>query len=217
MLRSACFAIVATVFVFMQSPVFAQSCQPTPNDTAIWSAIKDSQNALDFAQYLKDFPQGCNRVVALFKLRQMVPESIALTARIRVAGDGAWYQAPNGGFLTHGDNVVQSMTIGFDNNMDPAKLSFAYTCDAAGKGVTRASNAQECPTNGQAPIQGFGVFVSGSYSQFYTLSTECTVRRGDHSTYHPKSADGSWCGAHSPAPSEYIVNIMVTVKRQELN
>jgi hypothetical protein len=102
--------------------------------TAIWSAIKDSQNALDFAQYLKDFPQGCNRVVALFKLRQMVPESIALTARIRVAGDGAWYQAPNGGFLTHGDNVVQSMTIGFDNNMDPAKLSFSYTCDAAGKG-----------------------------------------------------------------------------------
>jgi hypothetical protein len=216
MIRTTFFSIAAASLVFTQGTAFGQSCQPTPDDSAIWNSIKESQNALDFAAYLKEFPQGCNRVVASFKLRQLVPESVALTAKVQVAQDSGWYQAPNNGFLTHGDRVVENLAISFDNP-DTAKLSFNYTCDAAGRGVTRAANGQACPTNGRAPIQGYGVVLSGSYSQFYDLKYDCTVRRGNGSTYHGAQPDGSWCGAHGGTPSEYVVNVQFTVTRKPLN
>lgn len=191
----------------------AQDCKPSPDESQIWDAVKGSTDALDFAAYLKDYPKGCFRAVAVFKLRSLVPEVVPLIAQMQVAGDGAWYQAGNGGFLTHGDNVVESMKV----RVDALKLGISYSCDAAGRGVTNGANDSACPSNGRAPIQGFSVAMSGGYGQFYQASTECTVRKGDHSTYHPVSSDGAWCGAHGGTPQEYVVNIKVTVTRKPLN
>jgi hypothetical protein len=215
MLRTI-FCLTIAILVFQKSAL-AQNCQPTPNDTAIWNSIKDSQNAADFAEYLKEFPNGCNRVVAGFKIRQLVPETVAVTSKILIAGQNAWFQAPNGGFLSHGDTVVEAMSVQFDSP-DLSKLSIGYSCDAAGRGVTNATNGQVCPTSGRAPIQGYGLVLTGSYSQFYELKFDCTVRRGDHSTYHggPQSSQG-WCGAHGGTPNEYVVNVQVTLARKPLN
>jgi hypothetical protein len=192
----------------------AQVCTPSQQEKNIWDGIKESSVPQEFLGYLKKFPQGCFRDLAIFKIETLVPETVPLTVNIQVAGDGKWFAGHNGDLVSGGENVVESIRIVADH-ADPTKISFDYSCDAAGKGVTNASNDQPCPSNGRAPIQGFGVSMAGSLSEFYDVSTLCTtLHKPDNSKAGHSSSDGSWCGVHGGTPATYICNMTVRVARK---
>ena len=50
-------------------------------------AIKGSSVPQEFLAYLKQFPHGCFRAVAIFKIKSLVPEAVPLTASVQVAAE----------------------------------------------------------------------------------------------------------------------------------
>lgn len=208
---------ITAIFATLISPIhaFAQQCVPTQQEKNIWEGIKEFFVPQEFLAYLNKFPKGCFRDLAIFKIEALVPETVALTASIQVAADSKWYSGSNGQVVSGGENVVESMTVSADYVVN-TEVSFDYQCDAAGKGVTGASNGQPCPSNGRAPVQGFSLRISGSLAEFYDLSTTCTTLHKPDNSKAPYSAkDGQWCGVHGGTPSTYICNMSVKVTRKK--
>jgi hypothetical protein len=197
------------------SGAFAQQCAPTQKEQNIWDGIKQSAVPQEFLAYLKEFPKGCFRDLAIFKIEALVPEIVALTASLQVAQDERWFSGGNGQLVSGGENVVESMKISADH-IAKTVLAFDYQCDGAGKGVTSASNGQPCPSNGRAPIQGFSVSIAGSLAEFYDLSTNCTTLHKPDNSKKPYSVkNGEWCGVHGGTPATYICNMTVKVTRKK--
>lgn len=212
-----CFAAVLSCF----NPrlVYAQ-CIPTEAERQIWDGIKQSSDPREFLAYLKQFPNGCYRALAIFKINALVDETVPMRVAVvftegieRVGKDGEWVDY-DGWRVAEGFRFRATA-------VDQSKFTLEYQCDSAGKGLSYwVASDQLCHPSGLAPIQGFSVRMRGSLSEFYDLDIRCTTigRQVGDQPAPPKqehsATNEGWCGFRAGAGPRYVFRALLSAKRK---
>lgn len=205
------------LFCFFAQSAFAQACVPTEQEKAIWDGIKQSSEPLEFLAYLNEFPAGCFRTLAKFKIRSLVPASVPLQASFLFTADDTWRTAKEGQWLDYGDGRPVEMMKFRAEPTDPNKFQLQYQCDAAGVGLTDWIAGDKTCADRRAPIQGFSLRMRGVMRDFYDLKVQCsTHRRPDNSGQVDYDVgEEGWCGVRAGTPSTYTYRANTTVLRKK--
>src|SRR5262245_64100592 len=87
---------IISSLVLSPQGALAQDCMPTPQEKRIWESIKTSSEPREFLAYLKQFPKGCFRDLANFKIRSLVDELLPLQLSFVFAADSGWRSVKEG-------------------------------------------------------------------------------------------------------------------------
>ncbi len=192
---------------------FSPACQPPPSEEQqIWDSISQSTDPKIFLSYLQQYPQGCFRAVANFKIKALVDENL----KLRVYGifsNGSSLERKEGEWLE--GRMVEQFDISA-TAMDPVRLRLEFQCDAAGRGLSGWIGDRGCHPGGRAPIQGFAVRMVGSYTDFYDLAVDC-VTTGPGGDKPQSVGNEGWCGVRGGTPKRYIYKLMIQAKRKPFN
>lgn len=199
---------------------WGQTCTPGEDEKQIWDGIKGSDEPREFLSYLRQFPKGCFRALANFKIKSLVDESLPLTVSglfAAVPEPGGWRVRKERQMVTEGDlRPVEWIRIR-PGPTDPNKFALEYQCDGAGVGVSPwVLGDQLCP-QARAPIQGFSVRMRGYLKDFFDLEVFCstTLTPGNVHGSDQTVGDEQWCGVHGGTPRTYIGQFSITVKRKK--
>lgn len=134
MLRLSRILAFTALMAFSQT-AFAD-CTPTPDEKQIWDSIKGSSDPREFLSYLKQFPQGCFKAIANFKIKSLVAEFLPLEVSFMFTAENNWRTAHEGQWLDFGDGrPVEWMKLRA-GPADPNTFKLEYMCDGAGVGNT---------------------------------------------------------------------------------
>lgn len=194
----------------------AYSCTPPQNEKDIWDSIKSSEDPRDFLQYLKQFPQGCFRAVANFRIKALVPEHHPLKIHGKFSAADNWVIVHERETLQFGDGrpLEWFKVESFEDK--PEKLRVEYQCDAAGQGLTPWFEWEAtCPLP-KAPIQGFSVRATGYLADFYDLKVDCAthIRPSNQGDVEYTVRGSEWCGVRAGVPRTYLYKLSITLSRK---
>ncbi|MER9184779.1 hypothetical protein [Mesorhizobium sp. M0633] len=193
----------------------ANACVPTPEEQVIWDGIKQSSEPREFLSYLKEFPKGCFRTLANFKIKSLVDLLVPLQLSFTFTAEDGWRSSKEGEWLTNDGRPVEWMRLKAAPT-DTSKFELQYQCDAAGVGLTEWFGGDQPCAARRAPIQGFSVRMRGFMKDFYDLQVQCSTHHrpdnGGNIDYNV--ADGDWCGVRAGTPSTYLYRANITVRRK---
>jgi hypothetical protein len=194
-------------------------CTPTPDEKQIWDSIKGSSDPREFLSYLKQFPQGCFKAIANFKIKSLVAEFLPLEVSFMFTAENNWRTAHEGQWLDFGDGrPVEWMKLRA-GPADPNTFKLEYMCDGAGVGNTGwFSGDQSCP-GPRAPIQGFSVRMRGWLKDFYDLEVLCSTHHRPSNSLNQdwQTGDEGWCGVHGGAGQIFVYKANITAKRKKFD
>jgi|GEM_PF-6516068 len=192
------------------------ACTPDPDDEDIWGLIKNSNDPLDYLRYLQQFPQGCHRSAAKFRINALVPATVDLRVGVltsdnrRIEVNGAtWISA---GLSGAGPNWVNQFYVQ-QRNVDPTKLKIQVRCQAEGAGFSEWIEGP-CHPRGPTFMQGFSVGLLGSLREFYNLEVACLTKVGKGADRTERVASEGWCGTLPGEARRYVNGMSVSITRK---
>lgn len=176
---------------------------------------KGVERPTDFQQYLKEFPQGCYRDVAKFRIRSLVPELATLQVDANFVED-QWRSGKQAEWVDFdGGRSIELIRI--RPAADDGKILVEYTCNSAGYGESSwVSNWELCHPRGPRPMQNFQVRLRGNWSDFYDLIIKCSTREqpSDSKRDHGPVVNGGSCGVAGGTTRTFLYRIWVEARRK---
>jgi hypothetical protein len=207
------FFVALVICAATRGSSLAQTCTPSDQEQATW-ALADKR--LDTLAYLRQFPKGCFRSIALSRLEEEGKATPAVVMSVKYTGDPSWIFGNLGQLFERDDRAfIEQVQIG-----SPRQIQLEYACYAVGHGQSAwLYGGKPCP-NANAPMQLFAVRLRGELKDFYDLSVYCrTVKfpQQERTTYVVGNEE--WCGpkrGNWNFNSMAIDELMVTVTRKKV-
>jgi hypothetical protein len=179
----------------------AQACQPGDREQSTWNRALADNRLEAFASYLRQFPTGCFRSLALSKFEEKRKASPGVVMLVKYTGDQSWTWGNLGQLFERDDRAfIEQVQINQINS--PRQIHLEYACYAVGHGQSAwLYGGKPCP-DANAPMQRIAVRLRGDLKDFYNLTVYCrTVAfpQQEWTTY--LVGDEEWCGPKRSGPA----------------
>jgi hypothetical protein len=218
MRRIRCLFLAVIACIGWADMAAAQACSAGTKEQLIWDNIKNSQNRIEFLDYLKRFPGGCYRDIASTNIRALIDDVPPLDINAQFNGDGAWHGVENAEIMGGDRRGVIELIRFTAKSTDNSLLFLEYACASIGQGQSDWQRSSHyCPAQ-KSPIQTFAVRLQGELKDFYDLQVSCrTVKMPTQERSNYTVGSEEWCGARRTSRdfnSTAIDALSVTVRRK---
>ena len=215
--RISASVLLALIFLAPRPAFAAEACTPTPEEESIWRGIQGSSDPRLYLSYLRQFPQGCYRPVAIFYINSLVPAKVDLRVdgafsdnrRFQVEGE-TWIDA---GLSGAGPNWVNQFRV-IQVSEDPLKVKVLVQCESVGIGRSGWVEGP-CHPGGSSFLQGLSARLTGTWADFYDINIDCLTKVGFGGDQRQLVRNGEWCGASSAAPGRHVNGMALSVLRKQ--